>query len=153
MRRAGRVRPPSGSFPEVSGWHAVASGERTRRADILRAVAGSVAGLKVASAGDDLCYSSREDTMADGDITIEILKDIREEIRATNRRLDTTNQRLDVSIERLDATVERLDATVERLDITVQRLDVTNQRLGVVESTVLGMAEQQRFLVRYTREI
>lgn len=35
----------------------------------------------------------------------------------------------------------------------MQRLDITNQRLGVIKSTVLGMAEQQRFLVRHTREL
>ncbi len=40
--------------------------------------------------------------MAGGDLTIEILRDIRDEIRATN-------QRLDVSIDRLDVTIARLD--------------------------------------------
>ncbi len=77
--------------------------------------------------------------MAGGDLPIEILKDIREEIRATNQRLDATNQRLDVSIE--------------RLDLTIARLDVTNERLDTVGSTLLDLVEQQRFVVRYTRAL
>ncbi len=56
--------------------------------------------------------------MAASDITIEILKDIRDEIRGTNKRLDVNNERLDT-----------------------------------VESTLLDLAEQERFVVRYTRAI
>lgn len=63
------------------------------------------------------------------DITVEILKEIRDEIRGTNQRLDTTNQRLDV------------------VEVTM------NQRLGAVEATLLDLAEQQRFVVRYTKAI
>jgi chromosome segregation ATPase len=85
-------------------------------------------------------------SMAGGDLTIEILKDIRDEIRATNQRLDATNQRL-------DATNQRLDVTIDRLDVTIARLDVTNERLDTVESTLLDLVEQQRFVVRYTRAL
>ena len=67
--------------------------------------------------------------MASGDLTIEILKDIRSEIRNTNQRLDTTNQRLD---------------TVE---------STLTHRLGAVETALLDLAEQQRFVVRYTKAI
>ena len=116
--------------------------------------------------------------MADSDITVEILKDIRNEIRglradtnqrfdavnerldATNKRLDVGNERLDITIQRLDVTNERLDVisrrfdgTNERLDITIQRLDVSIQRLDTVESTLLDLAQQQRFIVRYTKAI
>jgi hypothetical protein len=63
------------------------------------------------------------------DVTVEILKDIRDEIRGTNQRLDATNQRLDV------------------VEVTM------NQRLGAVETTLLDLAEQQRFVVRYTKAI
>ena len=37
--------------------------------------------------------------------------------------------------------------------LTNQRLDQTNQRLDVVETTLLDLAEQQRFVVRYMRAI
>jgi flagellar capping protein FliD len=64
-----------------------------------------------------------------GDLTIEILTDIRDEIRSTNQRIDTTNQRLD---------------TVET---------TLTHRLGALESALLDLAEQQRFVVRYTKAI
>ena len=70
--------------------------------------------------------------MADSDITVEIRREIRDEILNTNTRLDATN-------ERLDATNERLDAN--------------NHRLDAIESTLLDLAEQQRFVVRYTKAI
>ena len=67
--------------------------------------------------------------MADSDITVDILKDIRDEIRGTNSRLDTMNSQLD---------------TMEH---------ALSQRLGAVELTLLDLAEQQRFVVRYTKAI
>ena len=74
--------------------------------------------------------------MAGGDLTIEILKDIRSEIRSTNQRLDSANQRLDSTNQRLEAVESTL-----------------THRLGAVESTLLDLAEQQRFVVRYTKAI
>jgi hypothetical protein len=65
--------------------------------------------------------------MADSDVTVEILEDIRDEIRGSNQRLDATNQRLDAVEKTID------------------------QRLGAVETTLLDLAEQQRFVVRYTK--
>ena len=67
--------------------------------------------------------------MAETDITVEILKEIRDEIRGTNARADTTNSRLD---------------TMEH---------AISERLGAVETTLLDLAEQQRFVVRYTKAI
>jgi hypothetical protein len=68
-------------------------------------------------------------SMARSDVTVEILKGIRDEIRGlradTNRRFDETNE----------------------------RLDANNYRLSTVESALLDLAEQQRFVVRYTRAI
>ena len=78
--------------------------------------------------------------MAGDDVTIEILKDIRDEIRSTNKRLDSTNQRLD-SVQ--STLTERLDAVESTL----------THRLGAVEVTLLDLAEQQRFVVRYTKAI
>jgi hypothetical protein len=68
-------------------------------------------------------------SMGGSDITIEILKDIRDEIRGVRTELGA------------------------RLDVTNERLDVNNQRLDMVESTLLDLAEQQRFVVRYTKAI
>ncbi len=85
----------------------------------------------------------KEMSMAPSDITVEILKDIRDEIRGV--RGEVRDLRAD--------TNQRLDATNQRLDVTNQRLDATNQRLGLVEATLLDLAEQQRFVVRYTKAI
>ncbi len=70
--------------------------------------------------------------MAGSDITIEILKDIRDEIRGTNARVDTINSRLDVTNSRLDTLEHAL-----------------SHRLGAVERTLLDLAEQQRLVVRH----
>jgi hypothetical protein len=72
-------------------------------------------------------------SMAGGDITIEILKDIRDQIRGTNDRLESVQSTL----------TERLDAVESTL----------THRLGAVEVTLLDLAEQQRFVVRYTKAI
>lgn len=62
------------------------------------------------------------------DLTVEILKQIRDEIRAT---------RTDLS---------------ERIDQTNSRLDQTNSRLDKVEETLVELATQQRFVVKFLRE-
>jgi hypothetical protein len=68
-------------------------------------------------------------SMAGGDITVEILKDIRDATRSTNTRLDSLETAL------------------------TQRLDGVTQRLDLVETTLLDLAEQHRFVVRYTKAI
>ncbi len=50
--------------------------------------------------------------MGNDELTIEILKQIRDEAKRTNERLDTTNERLDTTNERLKTTNERLDRVV-----------------------------------------
>ena len=62
--------------------------------------------------------------MAGGDVTIEILKDIRDEIRAVRSELGQ--------------------------EIRGLRED-TNQRFQGVETAILDLAEQNRFIVRYTK--
>jgi len=82
--------------------------------------------------------------MAGTDITIEILKDIRDEIRElradTNARLDATNARLGMVESTLTQRLGAVESTL-------------TQRLGAVESTLLDLAQQQRFVVRYTKAI
>ena len=67
--------------------------------------------------------------MAGGDITIEILKDIRDEIRGVR------------------SGVHEVGAEVHEL-----RSD-TNKRFALVEAAILDLAEQHRFVVRYTKAI
>lgn len=71
--------------------------------------------------------------MAGSDITVEILKDIRDEIRKTNTRLDTVESTLTTRLGAVESTLAN--------------------RFGAVEATLLDLAEQQRFVVRYTKAI
>ena len=66
------------------------------------------------------------------DLTIEILKQIRDELVTTRTTLG-----------------ESIAQTNERLDQTNERLDQSNHRLSAVEVTLLDLAEQQRFMVRH----
>lgn len=59
------------------------------------------------------------------DLSVEILKQIRDELIATRTDLGA------------------------RIDQTNERLDQTNERLSAVEGTLLDLAEQQRFVVRH----
>ena len=80
--------------------------------------------------------------MAGSDITVEILKDIRDDIRGGNQRLDAVEATLKQRLGAVETTFnERLGAVETTL----------NSRLGAVEVTLLDLAEQQRFVVRYTK--
>lgn len=84
------------------------------------------------------CYA-REVEMA-SDLTVKILREIREEIRATRQELRGTNERLDQTNERLDQTNQRLD--------TVQALAA---RIPVIEAIVESTSQEQVFLSRWVR--
>ena len=53
----------------------------------------------------------------DGDLTVAILREIRDEIRTTNERMDALRVGLS---ERIDGLSERQDRTNDRLDLVVQ---------------------------------
>ena len=74
--------------------------------------------------------------MAGGDITIEILKDIRDDIRGVKS-----------GVHEVRAEVHGLRTEVHEL-----RSD-TNKRFALVEAAILDLAEQHRFVVRYTKVI
>jgi archaellum component FlaC len=69
--------------------------------------------------------------MADSELTVEILKDIRDEIRGVR-----------TEVRAVGGEVREV-----RDELHVFRAD-TNQRLDTVETTLLDLAEQQRFVVR-----
>ena len=83
--------------------------------------------------------------MSGDDLTVSILREIRDEIRTTRTdlgsRIDATNQRLDAG----------LGAINERLGETNARLDETNGRLAVVETTLKDFAGQHLLLTRYVK--
>ncbi len=47
-------------------------------------------------------------------LSTKILIEIRDEIKASNQRIDATNQRLDATNQRLDVTIDRLDLVARR---------------------------------------
>lgn len=67
------------------------------------------------------------------DLTLKILRQIRDEVRGTNKRIDQTNARLDQTNERL-ARLEPLLPWAER-----------------VEGALMELTVQQRFLNRYVK--
>jgi methyl-accepting chemotaxis protein len=71
--------------------------------------------------------------MESSDVTLEVLKSIRDEIKDTktvlSQRLDQTNARLDQTNARLDQTNARLGRMSARLEQTNERLDQTNVNL------------------------
>lgn len=78
------------------------------------------------------------------DITIEILKDIRTEIREArldlSQRIDATNGRLDVTNGRLDQTNERLDTMREELSRRIVESEIrTSTAITELAGTVRDM--------------
>ena len=72
--------------------------------------------------------------MADGDFNTQVLREIRDEIRATRIELKT-----------------EIAGTNARLDTTNARLDTTNARLEAVEHTLADLASQQVLSIRYMK--
>ncbi len=94
--------------------------------------------------------------MDNNDITIEILKEIRDEIRNTNGRIDTTNTRLDQTNERLDQTNVKLgqlghdlEGKIDHLrSDLVTRMAETEIRTATALSDVAGTMRDVRDLLR-----
>jgi len=75
------------------------------------------------------------------DLTIEILKDIRDEVRKTNERVDTTNERLD----------ELRTDLVDRIERVERRQTETEVRLATELVAVGGAVREVRDLLREDR--
>ncbi|MBA3391081.1 MAG: hypothetical protein H0T89_00470 [Deltaproteobacteria bacterium] len=76
--------------------------------------------------------------MTDSEITISILREIRDAIVVTNVRIDNLDKNLSGRIDSLDKNLSG-------------RIDETNARLTVVEHVVKDAAEQIMFLGRYAK--
>jgi hypothetical protein len=74
--------------------------------------------------------------VADSDLTVAVLREIRDEIRTTNSKLDAT----------------RVELTA-KIDETNVRLDGVNSRLEIVETTLKDLAGQQLMLTRYIKNV
>ena len=81
--------------------------------------------------------------MSGDDLTVSILEQIRDELRATNAEVKTLNAEVKTIATEAKKTNERLDATNERLDATNERLDTTNERLDAQGARLDRLAEGQ----------
>ena len=73
------------------------------------------------------------------DVTLQVLIDIRDEIRATNNRLDGTNQRVDGLNQRVDGLEVRMREQIEVLREEVgQRIAHSEIRLATAITDVHG---------------
>jgi hypothetical protein len=96
--------------------------------------------------------------MQPSDLTIEILKGIRDGVHATNGRLDTVTERLDSLTEQVDGLGVRIDTTNTRLEGIAVRLDrverrqtETEVRLATELVAVVGAVHEVRDLIRERR--
>ena len=78
--------------------------------------------------------------MPDSDLTVAVLREIRDEIR-------TTRTDLGAGIDRVRSELS------ERIGQTNSRLDETNARLGKVEEALADLAAQQLMLTRYIKNV
>ncbi len=98
------------------------------------------------------------------DLTIEILKGIRDEVHGLR---EDTNARFDHVTSRVDDVTSRIDGTNDRLDATNARLEETNMRLSRLErrqtdadvrvatllTGVAGAVDEMRDLLRDDRAL
>jgi len=81
--------------------------------------------------------------MTTSDLTVEILCEIRDEARQTNRRLAAVESRLGSMDERLGSMDERLGSMDERLGSMDERLESMDHRLGRTEQ---GLSDLGQFM-------
>jgi DNA anti-recombination protein RmuC len=78
--------------------------------------------------------------MEPAELTLEILKEIRTEVRSTHQRLDATNQRLDTTNQRVEEVGAGLSKRIEEVGVGLsKRIDETNQR---VEEMGAGLSKR-----------
>ena len=84
------------------------------------------------------------------DLTIEILKDIRDEIRGTNARIDDTNSRVDSLREDTNA---RFDETNTRLARLERRQIDADMRVATLLTSVANSIDDVRVMFREDRAV
>lgn len=84
-------------------------------------------------------------------LTLAVLREIRDEVRNTNGRIDQTNGRLDQTVHRLDQTVDRLDQTIDRIDRLERRQVEMEVRLSTELVAVTGAVRELGPLLKEDR--
>ncbi len=92
--------------------------------------------------------------MQPSDVTIEILKSIRDEVRQTNARLDQTNARLDQTNARLDLTNERVETGLTALREELSRRIVESEiRTSTAITELAGTVRELTGVLRVTHDL
>ena len=68
--------------------------------------------------------------MTDSEITLSVLREIRDNVRTTNTKLDATNTRLDGLTEKVDKGFARMDLTFAHFVVELKDLAVQIMLLG-----------------------
>jgi chromosome segregation ATPase len=76
------------------------------------------------------------------DQVVELLREIRDEAKQTNMRLESLERRVDITNTRLESLEGGVDITNTRLESLEGRVDVTNTSLGSLEGRV-GFLEKR----------
>jgi len=104
-----------------------------------------------AEIADGLCYPGKEMSMSGSDITVEILKDIREDIRGVREEIHGVRTELREEIHGVRTELREQIQSV-RTELGAE-LRIHTESFGVVETALRELAEQQRFVVRYTKAL
>jgi polyhydroxyalkanoate synthesis regulator phasin len=83
--------------------------------------------------------------MTDSELTVSILREIRDSIRTLDTNLSTRIDRLDANLSR------RIDALGERVDALGERVDALGERVTVVEYAVRDAGQQLVMITRYLK--
>jgi predicted nucleic acid-binding Zn-ribbon protein len=89
-----------------------------------------------------------EKQMADSDLSLQVLVEMRDELRNVRDEARQTNRQLG---ELRNDVNERFAEVNERLDDVNERLEGTNQRLGIIEHTMVDYGTQLVMLGRYMK--
>ena len=88
------------------------------------------------------CYP---DAIEPTDLTVQILREIRDEIRGTNKRVDETNRRIDETNRQITETNSRLDQTRDELG---KRIVESELRTATAITELAGAVQDVRTLLQ-----
>ncbi|MCA9598418.1 MAG: hypothetical protein KC776_34130 [Myxococcales bacterium] len=89
-------------------------------------------------------------SMGSDDVTIGVLRAIRDEVSLTNQRLDQTNQRLDQTNHRLDQTNQRLEAMRDELS---RRIVESEVRTATAITELAGTVREMTAILRASHDL
>jgi methyl-accepting chemotaxis protein len=87
------------------------------------------------------------------DLTIVVLKEIRDEVRALGTRIDSTNERIDGTNARVDGMNERINGTNERLEELSRRVVESEIRTSTAIADLAGTVRDMTSVLRAANDL